>query len=198
MSSNNCQSKFVSHVLNTPIYIASSGVLFHTLSYTWDSSRKTRHSEIIRIKHDLKIHGVSFLIWLYASGLFSHGDSQLISVYSRWNACGYESYMKVNVIIKPYKPSDETFKASTNIYSALEYVPIRLSDSESIVLVLVATRFAAYSGCRRPHITKGLAFLWIEILCIQYILWRILATKSLFDVAIMLIRLTVKDVPINN
>ena len=40
--------------------------------------------------------------------------------------------------------------------------------------------------------------MWIEILCIEYILWRILTTKSMFDVTIILKRWTVKDVPTNN
>ena len=48
---------------------------------------------------------------------------------------------------------------------------------------------------------KGIGFcgfLWIKILCIEYILWRILTTKCMFHFVIMLKRLTVKDVPINN
>ena len=36
-----------------------------------------------------------------------------------------------------------------------------------------------------------------EILCMEYILQRILATKSMFDVANMLKKLTVKNVPMN-
>ena len=39
--------------------------------------------------------------------------------------------------------------------------------------------------------------MWIKILCIEYILWKILKTKSMFDVAIMLKIVTVKNVPIN-
>ena len=41
-------------------------------------------------------------------------------------------------------------------------------------------------------------FKWIKTLCIEYILWRLLTIKSMFDVANMLKRLTVKDVPIND
>ena len=39
--------------------------------------------------------------------------------------------------------------------------------------------------------------MWIKILCIEFILWRILTTKSMFDAANMLKKLIVKDVPIN-
>ena len=38
----------------------------------------------------------------------------------------------------------------------------------------------------------------IKILCVEYILQRILTTKSMFDFVIMLKRLAVKDVPIKN
>ena len=38
----------------------------------------------------------------------------------------------------------------------------------------------------------------IKIPCIEYILWKILKTKSMFDVAIMIKKLTVKVVPVNN
>ena len=37
----------------------------------------------------------------------------------------------------------------------------------------------------------------IKMLAIEYILWRILTTKSMFDVANMLKKLSVKDVPMN-
>ena len=40
--------------------------------------------------------------------------------------------------------------------------------------------------------------MWIKILCIDYILLRVLTTKSMFDFAIMLKKLTFKDVLINN
>ena len=45
---------------------------------------------------------------------------------------------------------------------------------------------------------KGLVLMWIKILWIQYILWGILTTKSMFDVANMLKKITVKGVPINS
>ena len=38
----------------------------------------------------------------------------------------------------------------------------------------------------------------IKILCIEYLLWRILTTKSMFDVVNMLNKITAKCVPINN
>ena len=41
-------------------------------------------------------------------------------------------------------------------------------------------------------------FMWIKILCIEYILWGIPTIKSTFDVANMVKNATVKDVPINN
>ena len=41
-------------------------------------------------------------------------------------------------------------------------------------------------------------FIWIKFLCIECILWRILTMKSMFDVAVMLKRETVNDVPVNN
>ena len=41
-------------------------------------------------------------------------------------------------------------------------------------------------------------FMWIKILCIEYILWGIPITESTFDVANMAKTATVKDVPINN
>ena len=54
----------------------------------------------------------------------------------------------------------------------------------------------------RVHVAifnKGIGFfMWIEILCIEYILLRILTTKSMFDVANMWRKYTVKDVSINN
>ena len=40
--------------------------------------------------------------------------------------------------------------------------------------------------------------MWIKIPCIEYILRGKLTTKSMFDSVIMPIRLTVKDVPIDN
>ena len=40
--------------------------------------------------------------------------------------------------------------------------------------------------------------MWIKILCIEYILWRIATIESTFDVANMVKIATVKDVPINN
>ena len=40
--------------------------------------------------------------------------------------------------------------------------------------------------------------MWIKILCIEYILWRIPTIESTFDVANMVKTATVKDVPINN
>ena len=40
--------------------------------------------------------------------------------------------------------------------------------------------------------------MWIEILYIQYILWRVPTIESTFDVANMVKIATVKDVPINN
>ena len=41
-------------------------------------------------------------------------------------------------------------------------------------------------------------FMWIKNLCVEYILWSILTVKSMFDVANMLKKYTVKDVPVNN
>ena len=41
-------------------------------------------------------------------------------------------------------------------------------------------------------------FMWIKILCIEYILWGIPTIESTFDVANMVKTATVKDVPINN
>ena len=46
---------------------------------------------------------------------------------------------------------------------------------------------------------KRIGFImWIKNLCVQYILWRILTIKSMFDVANMLKTFTVKDMPVNN
>ena len=41
-------------------------------------------------------------------------------------------------------------------------------------------------------------FMWIKILCIEYILWGIPPIESTFDVANMVKTATVKDVTINN
>ena len=41
-------------------------------------------------------------------------------------------------------------------------------------------------------------FMWIKILCIEYILWGIPTIESTFDVANMVKTANVKDVPINN
>ena len=41
-------------------------------------------------------------------------------------------------------------------------------------------------------------FMWIKILCIEYILWGIPTIESTFDIANMVKIVTVKDVPINN
>ena len=41
-------------------------------------------------------------------------------------------------------------------------------------------------------------FMWIKILCIEYILWGIPTIESTFDVAHIVKTATVKDVPINN
>ena len=43
----------------------------------------------------------------------------------------------------------------------------------------------------------GVFFIWIKILCIEYILWRILTSKFMLDVANML-KIIVKDVLTNN
>ena len=52
------------------------------------------------------------------------------------------------------------------------------------------------SGSKWSYLTKELAFMWIKILCMaEYILWRIFTTKSIFDVANLLKKITVKDVP---
>ena len=63
---------------------------------------------------------------------------------------------------------------------------------------LLATRFVAYSGSRWPYLTKELAFTWIIIICIGYILWKIFTPKPMFDFANMQKTITVKDVPMNN
>ena len=41
-------------------------------------------------------------------------------------------------------------------------------------------------------------FMWIKILCIEYILWGVPTIESTFDVADMVKTAAVKDVPINN
>ena len=41
-------------------------------------------------------------------------------------------------------------------------------------------------------------FMWIKILCIEYILWGIPTIESTFDVAKMVKTSIVKDVPMNN
>ena len=46
--------------------------------------------------------------------------------------------------------------------------------------------------CKRDRL-----FMWIKILCIEYILWEIPTIESTFDVANMVKTATVKDVPIN-
>ena len=63
---------------------------------------------------------------------------------------------------------------------------------------LLATRFTAYPGCRWAHLTKRSVFMWIKILCIEYIFWGIPTIESKFVVANMVETATVKDVPINN
>ena len=63
---------------------------------------------------------------------------------------------------------------------------------------MVVLAFAHQVRCILWVQIKGLAFLWIEILWIEYLLWKILSTKSMFDVANMLKELSVKDVPMNN
>ena len=45
---------------------------------------------------------------------------------------------------------------------------------------------------------KDRLFVWIKILCIEYILWGIPTIESTFDVANMVKTATVKDVPMNN
>ena len=46
---------------------------------------------------------------------------------------------------------------------------------------------------------KGIGFfMWIEVLCIGYILWGIPTIESTFDVANMVKTATVKDAPMNN
>ena len=51
-----------------------------------------------------------------------------------------------------------------------------------------------------PWVQMGtfMLFMWIKILCIEYILWGIPTIDATFDVANMLKTATVKDVPINN
>ena len=44
----------------------------------------------------------------------------------------------------------------------------------------------------------GLFIMWMKILCIEYILWRIPTIESTFDVANMVKTATVKGVPIDN
>ena len=48
------------------------------------------------------------------------------------------------------------------------------------------------------HLTKIQLFIWIEIICIEYILWGIPTIESTFDDANMVKTATVEDVPINN
>ena len=57
-------------------------------------------------------------------------------------------------------------------------------------IALHSLQFPAYSACRWPYSTKGLA-MWIKIFDIEYILWRTLTTKSMLDIVIML-KITVK------
>ena len=47
-------------------------------------------------------------------------------------------------------------------------------------------------------IVSASVFMWIKIIFIEYILWRIPTTESTFDVAIMVKTVTINDVPINN
>ena len=50
-----------------------------------------------------------------------------------------------------------------------------------------------------PWVQMGTsAFMWIEIICIEYVLWGIPTIESTFDVANMVKTATVKDVPISN
>ena len=78
----------------------------------------------------------------------------------------------------------------------LPKVAIRFSDNDSIgiwppgsLLILGAD----------GHIKqRDLLFMWIKILCIEYILWGMPTIESTFDVANMVKTATVKDVPINN
>ena len=48
------------------------------------------------------------------------------------------------------------------------------------------------------HIERDRLFMWIKILCIEYILWGIATIETTFDVANMVKTATVKYVPINN
>ena len=41
-------------------------------------------------------------------------------------------------------------------------------------------------------------FMWIKILCIEYILWGLPTIESTFDVTNMVKTATAKDVPMNN
>ena len=81
----------------------------------------------------------------------------------------------------------------------IENIGILIQISPEVVLVaLIANKWAKYySGSRRPYLTKGVVFMWIEI-CIEHILWSIVTTKFMCVVANTLKWFSVKDVPMNN
>ena len=84
----------------------------------------------------------------------------------------------------------------TSYWSAFCHAAIRSSDNDS-------TGFwppgSLHTLGADGHIQqRDQLFMWIKILCIEYILWGMPTIESTFDVANMVKTATVKDVPINN
>ena len=82
------------------------------------------------------------------------------------------------------------------IYIQIDLVSIGFSDNGSARYLTPGLRYTLGAG---GHIwQRDWRFMWIKILCIELILWRLLTTKSMFHVAIILKKITVKNVPIND
>ena len=93
-----------------------------------------------------------------------------------------------------YLPLHEALRDSDG--DQIQTDPIRSSDNDSTSLWPPGSLHTLGTD---GHIQqRDWLFMWIKILCIEYILWGIPTIESTFDVANMVKTTTVKDVPINN
>ena len=127
----------------------------------------------------------------------------LFITFTTWNCKNKYVIIVVDLLIGHYTysmfPPDidviPTSLAVTLLYQ--KFLPGFQYGPVTMIVLASGHQFAAYPGCRWAHLRDRL-FMWIKILCIEYVLWGIPTIESTFDVANMVKIAIVKDVPINN
>ena len=84
----------------------------------------------------------------------------------------------------------------STLYSRMAELPIRSSDNDGTGFWPPGSLHTL--GADGQIKQRDRLFMWINIICIEYILWGIPTIKSTFDVASIVKTVTVQDVPINN